>query len=506
MPAEQEDLPLQKKARILALCLSALTALSPLAHAQSYTQSQTAVHAGEAVVSGTRAHVDFAYLASLNPDCVGWLYQEDTALNQPVMYTDTDRYTKWSFENTRLATGTVYADPAGTGLADPVCYLFGNRAEEGPFVSLPSYVQQTYYDEHPTLRLLTPQGDRLIRLFAVALTDQSDNESWRVPTFSNGAAFDAWVGAVAAQSPVTPHFLPVWGDRLTVLVTNINSEKGKRYVLYGASLPIRYDTDALCDLVKAPLDTRVTRNGYVTVPPLGTVMVYAQNDPLWDALRYEGGDAKTYRHFGDGACGPTAVAVVLSNLLAPEELPAIGRYTADGEDAMFCTCSVNRYYCTHQHVPYRLQTPEEYLRYLPVAVANFAAGNNRWDVRSRRGGVAGTNMRFLPYLCEVYGLEMTLTRDMDEVLAALRNGAMAVACAIRKSPFTNTSHYVALAGADDQYLYIIDPYRRSDYYGMEDHEIIEILASCVVRVKLEDIDRCNLTPMYVMQRANEGDA
>ena len=52
----------------------------------------------------------------------------------------------------------------------------------------------------------------------------------------------------------------------------------------------------------------------------------------------------------------------------------------------FCTCSVNQYYCNHTHAQYRLETPAEFKRYLPVAMASFATGNNIWgeDVYKRQ--------------------------------------------------------------------------------------------------------------------------
>lgn len=88
----------------------------------------------------------------------------------------------------------------------------------------------------------------------------------------------------------------------------------------------------------------------------------------------------------------------------------------------FCTCSVNQYYCNHTHAQYRLETPAEFKRYLPVAMASFATGNNIWGENSRADG-GGTSTAFMKRATEAYGLYFTLTKDRDAALSALEDGA-----------------------------------------------------------------------------------
>lgn len=65
---------------------------------------------------------------------------------------------------------------------------------------------------------------------------------------------------------------------------------------------------------------------------------------------------------------------------------------------------------------------------------------------------------------EAYGLEFTVSKSGEEAIAALKRGAMVVASTGgTESPFTGGGHYLTLAHADNTYLYIMDPYLKSDY-------------------------------------------
>lgn len=129
----------------------------------------------------------------------------------------------------------------------------------------------------------------------------------------------------------------------------------------------------------------------------------------------------------------------------------------------FCTCSVNQYYCNHTHAQYRLETPAEFKRYLPVAMASFATGNNIWGENSRADG-GGTSTAFMKRATEAYGLYFTLTKDRDAALSALEDGAMVVASTGgASSPFTGGGHYLTLASVYEGKVYILDPYLKTDY-------------------------------------------
>ena len=150
-------------------------------------------------------------------------------------------------------------------------------------------------------------------------------------------------------------------------------------------------------------------------------------------------------------------------------------------------------------MPYQLKTAEEYLRYFPLAVAEFCMGNNTFGVQGRRDSY-GTNMTYLEALCSVYGITMTTVRDRDEAVAMLqKGGATAIACTT-SGPFTSRSHFVALAGADEEYLYVLDPLRREDYSELDRYNVVEIITPGLVRVRVENVYLCRLSSIAVLTR------
>lgn len=141
------------------------------------------------------------------------------------------------------------------------------------------------------------------------------------------------------------------------------------------------------------------------------------------------------------------------------------------------------------------------MRYYPLAVANFATGNNVWGAQGRFDSF-GTSMRYLRELCDVYDVSVLQTKRLSEAIDFLKNeGTIAVACTSGyTSPFTSTSHFVVLAAVDENYLYVLDPFRRANYNTVDEKEYLEILAPGVVRVTLKDAQDCAISPIYLLQK------
>jgi len=256
------------------------------------------------------------------------------------------------------------------------------------------------------------------------------------------------------------------------------------------------------NLTKRTLDAAETRNGMVDAGPAGQMMYYAQNDPLYDLMRYESAIRNdVHRDFGGGGCGPTAMAIIAANLVEPDRLPTLGRYALNPLGTLFCPCSVNRVYCDHSHVPYQLQTPEEYLRYLPVAMGDFAAGNNVWEFTARRANSQGTNVHFVDYVCEAYDLSLTPVGGLEAALELMKEKTgegLILTSALRGSPFTNSSHFVVITGVDEEYFYVLDPLCRTkeEYQKTDTREILELLSPGVTRIRIADYAKSDLSPVY----------
>lgn len=461
--------------------------------------------------SDVRYAVDFSYLWQVNPEGVAWLYQPETTINQPVLFSeDAAYYLRQRFDGRVSSSGSIFVTgEAPPDFSDPVVTLYGKNCYDNfLFGSLSEYRDDAYYQENPTLYLLTPDGDYRLDIFAGIRTTLSDTESWRPSSSSTQALFRDELPRILESSFIQPDpsLLPTEADAWAVLATEDTAGKeGVRYVLYARKRPIAYETDQTVYVNQLEMDSRDTLTAYVSVEGVGEWLLYAQNDPLWSKLTFEAQNSSKRRGFGDGGCGPTAVAMALAYLVEAEELPKLSQYASSPYGYRFCTCSVNDYWCNGRHLPYQLTTPEEYLRYLPLAIANFATGNNIWGIYGRYGDGFGTNMHYLDKLFEIFDISVTQTNHMDEVLAALPNeGTIAIACTSGYgSPFTSTSHFLVLAGVDDSYLYLLDPMQRQDYQTWDRNGYIEVLTPGLVRITLENASRCNLAPIYLLQRTTE---
>ncbi|NMD38561.1 MAG: hypothetical protein GYA87_07790, partial [Christensenellaceae bacterium] len=294
--------------------------------------------------------------------------------------------------------------------------------------------------------------------------------------------------------------IPVVGDSIVMLASDNMKQEGNRYILYAKKRPIIYNSDNVQYVNKMEMDNRKTYNKTVTLSTLGDIIIYAQNDPLWGNLIYEVDYSDKRRRFKDGACGPVAVATVVANLVDKEDLPKIKDYALNDEGFSFCSCSVNQYWCSKNHIRYIINTPDEFLRYLPIVIGNFSTGNNIWN-RSGRSDRYGTSLNYLGNICEIYDINIHKVQNVFEAIEKLKAGkTLAIASVTSASAFTDNSHFIVLVGVDDKYLYVIDPLRRDTYMPKDERKLLDIMTPGLVRIKLEDVYKCGIFSIFILDK------
>lgn len=446
--------------------------------------------------------MDFDYAREVAPDTVAWIYQPQSDINQPLVFsTDWDYYLSHRYDRTYSGNGAIYVTGGeAPDFSDPVIILRGNNCMDySLFGNLSEYRREEFCQQHPYFEIITPEGNYRLDVFAGLRTRHSDTQSWLVP--DDDEARYAALEEVLAKSfmKADPAALPGQDDAWAILTTEAANRSGSRFVIYARKRLIPQGDRKAVQINQVEMDSRQTLNGWFTVEGVGTWMVYGQNDPVWDRLKFEVENSSRRRPFGDGGCGPTAAAMAIVNLVEKEELVKLGDYAQTPYGYRFCPCSVNEHFCNGKHLPYVLDEPDEYLRYFPIAVANFATGNNTLGVQGRRDSY-GTNMSYLEELCGIF--DITVTRaSREEAIAFLqaRRGT-AVTCTFAYSPFTASSHFMALAGADEEYLYILDPLRRESYAKLDPQGVVDILTPGLVRVRIEDSMSIPMSPIYLLEK------
>lgn len=126
--------------------------------------------------------VDFEQLRKTNGDTVAWIYCEGTPINYPIAQSDDNSYyLHLRLDGTRSAAGTLFADfRCSNDFSELNSIVYGHNMKNGTmFGTLPKYKNQSYYDEHPAMWLVTPDKSYKIELIAGFVTE-SDSDSYDI--------------------------------------------------------------------------------------------------------------------------------------------------------------------------------------------------------------------------------------------------------------------------------------------------------------------------------------
>ncbi len=445
--------------------------------------------------------MDFEYVRYFAPSAAAWLYQPGTSINHPVVWTD-DRvfYLENRYDSRRDASGAIYMMREDSAdLTAPVITLRGkNCMDYTLFGTLSEYAKAEYYQQNPTFYLISPEGSWQLDVFAGLRTTHGDAESWVVTADTRAEKLPAILESSFLQPD--PALLPDENDAWVVMTTEASNNNGSRFVIYARKRPLAQEDVPVIYMNQMGESENHTVSGYVTAEGVGTWLVYGQNDPLWRRFIFESANSGKTRPFGDGGCGPTAIAIALANLVPAQELPRLLDYAAEENGYVFCTCCINDRRCSGKHVPYSLTTAEDFVRFMPLAVADFAMGNNTFGAKGRGSGY-GTNMSYLEAICSVYGVTVTRAQTQQEAVDFLREGrGLVITCASGTyTPFTKSSHFLVLAAATDEHFYVLDPMRRESYAPMDASGVITLIEPGLARVRLADMDICHFSPYYLLE-------
>lgn len=141
--------------------------------------------------------VDWDSLRSINPDIVAWIYVPGTVINYPVVQgADNEEYLHKAFDGSTgwlASAGTIFLDSTNNSLlTDRNNALYGHHMNDGSmFAALADFVDQSTFDEHREIYVLTPQGNYRLETFAVVKTVGSD--AIVQTSFSDDSSYRAYV-------------------------------------------------------------------------------------------------------------------------------------------------------------------------------------------------------------------------------------------------------------------------------------------------------------------------
>ncbi|MBQ7455168.1 MAG: hypothetical protein IJS53_01885 [Clostridia bacterium] len=253
-------------------------------------------------------------------------------------------------------------------------------------------------------------------------------------------------------------------------------------LLLFAALPAHAEDEAY-------LKEQESWNHVVTV--LGkTYLVFAQNSPEWADLRINN-NPEDPMYAALFACKHFAFANAAVNVVPYELLPDI-------LEIMRFPVRIDRVTVTHLYTrssQYRFEIKEncDYLRYFPLILISYAAGNNDHWVENP------TNAFYADEIPEHYGIRQEFTWDVSEGLDALKAGALVMTnfYGYREPDAQVYGHSIVLVACDEEYAYMLD----SNFYEEFPQPAgyyVEMVELGVQRIRLEDIPKINVGRMNIL--------
>lgn len=177
--------------------------------------------------------VDFNALWETNQDIVAWIYCADTPINYPVVQSDDNNYyLRRLLDGSYNTSGTLFLDcRCNADFMDRNSIIYGHNMKNNTmFGTLPSYTEQSYYEAHPIMWLLTPEQNYKVELFSGFITP-SDSESYDV--FYGKADLEKYVEETLQKSTFTADVELNDAGRIITMSTCSYEYENARYVLLG---------------------------------------------------------------------------------------------------------------------------------------------------------------------------------------------------------------------------------------------------------------------------------
>lgn len=446
------------------------------------------------VSSDIRYAVDYNLLDTVASGYVGYLFQQNTGASQVIMSgNDTNYLFTHAYNGVNSPFGSIFVN---SDIHGDIVTIYGrNRGKDKLFGTLQNYQLDQYYIDHPSFFVLTPKCDYRLDVFAGIKQAQSDELkiASSIPDF-----YANHYQNILANSFIKPNqeYLPHSNESIAMLVAQSYKTGKYRYVLYARKRPIQYTSNTVQYVHKMYMDNHISFNKIFNYKSLHNIVLYAQNDPLWARRIYESESSQKQRPFGDGGCGPTAIANAIANIVPKENLNKLKDFSRQKKGYSFCFCSVNEYKCSRNHIKYNISSNDEYFRYLPLVMASISTGNNAYGLIGRSEEY-GSSLLYMNKLCSMLNIDLTRTDSITDTLEAIKNPDT-VAIATVSRPFTQGSHYIVLLSSDSDNLYIIDSLRRSKY-PLDKANVIKCITPGLIKVKKSDIARCGIKSIHILK-------
>ena len=178
--------------------------------------------------------LDFAALEEINSDVIGWLVQDTSVINYPIVQNaDNDYYLNHLFTGEWNHMGCVFAlNSSAPDFTDTNTPLFAHGRKDGTmFGTLEKYESQAYYDEHREFLLITKAGVvYLLEAFAGSINDAKDQ--FLETGFASEEEYLSYLQYWFDRSTFVSNVVVYPTDRIVTMLTCSDDFADARYALF----------------------------------------------------------------------------------------------------------------------------------------------------------------------------------------------------------------------------------------------------------------------------------
>lgn len=235
----------------------------------------------------TEIHVDFEALHAVNEDVVAWIWIPNTPISYPVLLgEDNDEYIYTLYTGKSNRAGSIFMDFRNDGtFGDDNTVLYGHNMQNGTmFSALRNYRSADYCKAHPEIRIITPKGEIIYKIFSSYITDATGDTYDR--SLGTAEEKQARLADYGSRSYVATGAAPVGNEDILTLSTCVTAGKDLSRIVvqaYRVTEELDDDITETEETVEAPLQETQTEPS-AEEPEVGTEVVPEPDKPKKEGL------------------------------------------------------------------------------------------------------------------------------------------------------------------------------------------------------------------------------
>ncbi|MBQ4061970.1 MAG: class B sortase [Christensenellaceae bacterium] len=147
--------------------------------------------------------IDFESIPVKNGRSTSWIMIKNTVINYPVVQgSDNDYYLTRLPDGTKNKSGSIFMDYRNADdFSDPNTFIYGHHMKNGSmFAAVTNYADQSFYEEHPYIFIITPDEIYRGEIFSAYVTPDT-GKSFKID-FNSDKDFDNYLQMVAGLSDI----------------------------------------------------------------------------------------------------------------------------------------------------------------------------------------------------------------------------------------------------------------------------------------------------------------